>query len=227
MNRRGAPPPLSYARPCCACFPLPYALATWCRIRPFFWSTSQRRLLLHHARPMFPKVSEIIDGLKALTPQLLLSIAIFTAVVPFSPTWLTDMAGLTDLVKAYRPYLGAALLAAISVLIAHLPAVVARWWRAKRSAGARLRQLSQLTPEERGYLAPYILEQRNTQVFPMEDGIAGGLMSKGILYLGSRLVTLDGMAYNLQLWARQHLSANSHLLDGYVKFVSADDEYRI
>ena len=49
---------------------------------------------------MFPKVSEIIDGLKALTPQLLLSIAIFTAVVLFSPTRLTDMAGLTDLVKA-------------------------------------------------------------------------------------------------------------------------------
>ena len=90
-----------------------------------------------------------------------------------------------------------------------------------------MRQLSQLTPEERGYLAPYILEQRNTQVFPMEDGISGGLMSKGILYLGSRLVTLDGMAHNLQPWARQHLSANRHLLDGYVKFVSADDEYRI
>ena len=73
-----------------------------------------------------------------------------------------------------------------------------------------------LTPEEKGYLVSYIEGQQNTIYVGLDDGIMGGLTAKGITYRSSNMGDLlNGVAFNLQPWARSYLEENRYLLDGY------------
>lgn len=77
--------------------------------------------------------------------------------------------------------------------------------------------LHNLTPEEKGYLAPFIIGNQNTVYVGMEDGIMAGLQVKGITYLAANIGSwLDGFAFNLQPWAREYLKEHPELLEGYV-----------
>ncbi|RMH20024.1 MAG: hypothetical protein D6698_04935, partial [Gammaproteobacteria bacterium] len=80
----------------------------------------------------------------------------------------------------------------------------------------RQQTLHKLTPEEKGYLVPYIEGQQNSVYVGMEDGVMSGLRAKGITYLAANMGdVLNGFAFNLQPWAREYLESNPHLLDGY------------
>ena len=75
--------------------------------------------------------------------------------------------------------------------------------------------LDNLTPDEKTYLAPYVLEEVTSQVFELEDGIAGGLVAKNIIYRSSNLGNvLEGFPYNMQPWARDYLHQHLELLQG-------------
>jgi hypothetical protein len=76
--------------------------------------------------------------------------------------------------------------------------------------------LKQLTPEEKGYLIPYIEEQQNTINVGMDDGIMAGLCAKGITYRAANIGDLlNGFAFNLQPWARDYLNSKPELLNDY------------
>ena len=77
--------------------------------------------------------------------------------------------------------------------------------------------LHQLTPEEKGYLVPFIDKQQNSVYVGMDDGVMAGLVTKRITYRASNMGhVFKGFAYNLQPWARTYLEQNSELLGGYV-----------
>ena len=77
--------------------------------------------------------------------------------------------------------------------------------------------LQQLTPEEKGYLVPFIFEQKNSVYVGMDDGVMAGLVAKGITYRASNMGSmLEGFAHNLQPWARSYLGQHAELLEGSV-----------
>ncbi|MGL6349088.1 MAG: super-infection exclusion protein B [Aeromonas sp.] len=81
----------------------------------------------------------------------------------------------------------------------------------------RCRQLHTLTPEEKGYLIPYVIDQQNSIYVGMDDGIMFGLRAKRVTYLASSMRDiLDGIACNLQPWAREYREDHPYLLDGYI-----------
>ena len=85
----------------------------------------------------------------------------------------------------------------------------------RKAVKSRQSSLHKLTPEEKGYLKPYIVEQKNSIYVGVDDGVMSGLRSKGITFLASNMGSmLEGIAYNLQPWAREYLESNPHLLHG-------------
>ncbi len=76
-------------------------------------------------------------------------------------------------------------------------------------------QLHKLTPDEKAYLVPYVIKDENTQYFLIEDGVAGGLVAKGIIYQASSVGDMImGWAYNIQPWVKDYLSENPKCLEG-------------
>ena len=76
--------------------------------------------------------------------------------------------------------------------------------------------LYKLTPEEKGYLVPFIFGLQNTINVGMDDGVMAGLRFKGITYLAASVGDmLHGFAFNLQPWAREYLENNKNLLEGH------------
>ena len=120
---------------------------------------------------------------------------------------------------AFRGHLGGAFIISIAVVATYLSTWVGRLGLAvvnrRLNRKARLRHLETLTSDEKAYLVPYIHDGKNTMNYLAQDGIASGLVQKGILYAPSSLGSmLSGFAYNLQPWARDELERNPSLLEG-------------
>lgn len=105
----------------------------------------------------------------------------------------------------------------LTYLLAHLGSLC--WRRAREEIGRRRirrireKHLRELTPEERGYQLPYIHDRTSTQTFDIDDGVAGGLQGKEILYRSSNMFDVHrGVPYNLQPWARTYLTQHPELL---------------
>ena len=80
----------------------------------------------------------------------------------------------------------------------------------------RKKLFKSLTPEEQSYLAPYIIDEKNSVSYALNDGIIQGLSLKGIVYRSTKMG--DNYApfnfdYNLQDWAREYLNKNRYLLN--------------
>lgn len=164
---------------------------------------------------------KFFEKLETIPAVLLLMLAAATGTVLFAPASLLEKLFLDQFRAAYGIYVGVTFLLLVALLASRIVLATARLFSQFQSSrkirSDRTMALEQLTPEEKGYLAAYIIEQKNTVYVGLEDGVKGGLVSKKICHLSSRMVDfLDGAAFNLQPWAREHLSANPHLLEGAV-----------
>ena len=167
-----------------------------------------------------------LNAVKQATPTLLLGVAVACALLLFLPPSATGALGLSALIAQYRAYIGGTSVVSLALLLSHGIASIARFVKtfyAKRKAKAsqqaaerrRLENLNKLTPDEKGYLLPYISDQLNTQHFGIDDGVAGGLQAKSIIYRAANVGDMvNGFAFNIQPWAREHLDANPQLLEG-------------
>lgn len=167
-------------------------------------------------------IKEIQDGLKAfgeLAVKPLLAVALSSGFFLFSPSSLLDSAGMTDLVRDYRSWLGMAFVLSCAYLVAHAVKYFAdglkSWNKARLLNKQRLKWLRSLTPDEKARLIPYIRDERASVTYPVEDGVIGSLQRKGIL---SRATSIGhatrGFPYNLQSWAREVLTESPEYLDG-------------
>ncbi|MFH1519547.1 MAG: super-infection exclusion protein B [Candidatus Omnitrophota bacterium] len=158
------------------------------------------------------KLIKFFDFIIKLPLSFLITFNVVLAILLFSPEKLSRMLVVYEFVKIYRIYLGPAFIFLFSILISKI--IVERRNR-RKALKKREEYLNSLTAEEKGYLSEFIKEEKNTIYCAMGDGIAGGLIVKGIIYKASNIVNvLDGDAFNLQLWARKFLNENIHLLDG-------------
>lgn len=153
--------------------------------------------------------------------------SIASGIVLFGSGDLITTIGLNEFREANKPYIGGCFVLSLSIVFSQTltgifgvaKSLVAKWQKTKNSKKAmeaRKADLVNLTPDEKAYLAPYVLGQATTQYFLMEDGIKGSLEAKGILYRASNMGDMvTGWAYNIQPWAREHLQNNPNLLEGF------------
>ena len=159
------------------------------------------------------------ETFRKLSPVPLLAVGVASLIVLLLPPGTAAWLGLEELRSQYRPYIGGACLAAWSYLGAYFI-----WWIGQRVSMWRKRRrvrlqneqyLHDLTPEEKAYLVPYVLRDEAARNFAHEDGVAGALKAKGILYRSASLGSLeDGVAHSIQPWAKKYLKDHKELLEG-------------
>jgi hypothetical protein len=148
-------------------------------------------------------LSQAIGAIAKLAPAPLLAVAIATAIVLFVPDSLAVILGIDAFRSANRGFIGGAFIFSWSYLAVHflwwLRKLIVDAWSRRKDRLTREKQLDSLTPEEQGYLAPYVNDSVNTQNFPVEDGVVGGLLAKGVVYRSSNVFDmLEGVPYNIQ-----------------------------
>jgi len=168
---------------------------------------------------MIEGFATFFTSFKKVAPVPLLAISIATGIILFTPPGFSRTLGIDEFRETYRGWIGSAFILSLSYLAAHLA-----WWlrsiimarrKRKQAEKTRNQHLHDLTAEEKGYLAPFVFDGVNTQNFDIDDGIAGGLTPKGIIYRASIIFdVVHGSPYNIQPWARAYLRSNPQLLEG-------------
>ncbi|HDR9140863.1 hypothetical protein WK80_16415 [Burkholderia multivorans] len=165
-------------------------------------------------------VNEVQEGIKAfgeIAVKPLLAIALGSGFLLFARPSILDAAGMTKIVADYRPWIGGAFTLSCAYLLSHAVKYAAdginAWLRSRSLDKQRAKWLASLTPDERGRLIPFIRDQRASVKFPIEDGVVGGLVRKGIMFRSSNVGhAISGFAFNLQPWAREELERHPELL---------------
>ena len=83
----------------------------------------------------------------------------------------------------------------------------------KKDIGRRQKMFERLTRAEKDILLLYIVNGTKTNRFPISDGVVGGLMQKGVLFVSSNIGDeLSGFPYNITDVAYDYLRENPKLL---------------
>lgn len=168
---------------------------------------------------MIDSISSLVSALRKMTPLPMLALGICSSLIVFMPNEMAARLGVSEFRVEYRGWLGATVLVAWSYLFAFgLDAFwswLSRTRNQKKSRLAREDFLRKLTAEEKAYLLPYVVHGVATQNFAVEDGVAGALVRKGILYSAASVFSvLEGRPYGIQPWALEFLQATPSLLNG-------------
>ncbi|MFT6904811.1 MAG: hypothetical protein ACJAS1_001465 [Oleiphilaceae bacterium] len=176
---------------------------------------------------MIEAFSGLLGSIKQTSPVIFTGLAIACGIILFGSGELITIIGLTEFREANKPYIGGCFVLSLSIVFAQavtgiiglIKSAFKKWKKGKDRmllVKAKQAELAKLTPDEKAYLAPYVLGQETTQYFLMEDGIKGSLETKGILYRASNMGDMvTGWAYNIQPWAKEYLENNEHLLEGF------------
>ncbi len=161
----------------------------------------------------FLKVTKYLETIPVI---FLLTITFALGLCLFLPTEFARTLGVEAFRREYRIFLGPGLILTLSFLGARFFNLL--WERKKEKQNLKELQesLNHLTPEEKGYLAVFIHEQKNTINVGLDDGIMQGLKIKKIVYRASNQGNvMEGFPFNLQPWAREYLDKHPQLLEGH------------
>ncbi len=165
---------------------------------------------------MMDKLTGFADYFRKIPAAFLVAIVSVLGLILFLPEEYAKILAVDGFRNEYRVFLGPAFLLTLSFCAARVFNFFMQRYRQKQALKKLQEALHRLTPEEKGYLIPYIEGQQNTVKVGMDDGVMAGLRSKGITYLPVSMGDLlNGFAFNLQPLAREFLEKNPHLLDGY------------
>jgi hypothetical protein len=165
---------------------------------------------------MMEKLTAFADYFRKIPAAFLVAIVTVLALILFLPLEAAKTFAIDEFRDKYRVYLGPTLLLTISFLVARMYLFFMRGHTQKKKLKIKQESLHSLTPDEKGYLLPYIQDQLNTIQVGMDDGVMGGLVAKSITYRASNMGDmLNGFAFNLQQWARDYLEMHPNLLNGY------------
>jgi Super-infection exclusion protein B len=149
--------------------------------------------------------------------KLYLAAFIASAALLFLPDSLVVQLGLDEIRHSYRTYAGIALTASASLIavtvISGIASIALRPWRDRQFNRSVYKQLRELTEPEKVFLRSFIFGQANTVSAAINDGVAGGLAAKKIIYRSSNFSYGLEWPYNLQPVPRKLLNAHPELLD--------------
>jgi len=166
---------------------------------------------------MIDKITGLVDYFRKIPGAFFIAIVLVLGLCLFVSEGIARTLAIDEFRDKYRVFLGPTFLLAVSFSGARLFTFFIQSRSRNHNRKARQKALHELTPEERGYLVPYVLDQQNTIYVGLDDGVMGGLVVKKITYRASNMGdVLKGFAFNLQPWARAYLEDNCELLDGYI-----------
>jgi hypothetical protein len=149
--------------------------------------------------------------------KLYLAAFIASAALLFIPDSLISQIGLEEIRLTYRTYAGVVFIASASLLLVNIISgivhIALRPWRDRQFNRAVYRTLGELTQPEKDFLRPFIFGHANTVSAAINDGVAGGLAAKQIIYRSSNISYGFDWPYNLQPTPRKLLKAHPELLD--------------
>lgn len=161
------------------------------------------------------KITGIADLFRKIPAAFLVAVITVLLLILFLPENIAKILSVEEFRDKYRVFLGPALLLAVSFGVARIYGSFGEKRNTKRRVKALRETLHKLTAEEKGYLAQYILEGKNSVHVGGDDGVMMGLVGKNITYRASTVGDLlTGFAFNLQPWAREYLEASPQLLSG-------------
>jgi len=171
--------------------------------------------------------SGFLGALKQTSPTVFLGLAFSCGLILFGNVDLLENLGLLEFRNSNKGYIGTVFVGSASLVVAQSIAQCGKFilsvfkqQRERKKIELDLKNsqkmLHELTPDEKAYLVGYIFQDKGTQYFLIEDGIAQGLAAKQIIYRASQIGNMvDGWAFNIQPWARDYLRANKNLLEGF------------
>ncbi len=166
-------------------------------------------------------ILNILKNLRVSSLSRLVYIAgIASAISLFTPELYIEKYGLLELKAKYISELGIVFLLSLACVFVDFAgkiySYITKLLRKKKQKANILRILQSLTPDEKACLLPYIYNQQNTCYFSLEDGVAGGLLQKRVLYLPTTQGNIRiGIAHNMRLLVREILEQQPELLEGY------------
>ncbi len=169
--------------------------------------------------PDWISLRNLLEYLEKTPIWFLVALAFFPAVILYIPENLAKLIFVDTFRNEYRIFLGPFFLLALLFLIArllqcfgtHIKEHIAK----KKRKQVRQNYLRELMPEEKGYLLPYIAEEKSIIYFEFTDGIIGGLKFKNIVFRSTDYYEAHAVPYGLQPWARRYLNRNPKLLHGH------------
>lgn len=164
---------------------------------------------------MLDKLINLIKFLWNISIGFLFTITIGLGLILYLPDTLAGELSIKAFRNDYRKYLGPLFLFLVLVLSYK---IVHGFVRKIKDRRLRLEHLNNLTSEEKGYLEAFVIEGKNTIHVAVDDGIAGGLLEKRIIYRPNveSYNILLGIPYNLKPWAKKYLEKHKELLKGAV-----------
>jgi hypothetical protein len=162
------------------------------------------------------KFTAFAEYFRKIPAAFFVAVLAVLGLVLFLPEQYAKILAVDTFRSQYRAFIGPAFLLVLAFGVARLFTWLAGAYAQKRFVKERNELLHKLTPEEKGYLVPYIQNEQNSVYVGMDDGVMAGLRKKGVTYLAANMGdVLNGFAFNLQPWAREYLQSNLQLLDGY------------
>ena len=167
---------------------------------------------------MFEAAGAVITAVLRIGAPIYGGVLIVTSFLLFLPEAIVQKIGFADIVETWRSYIGIIFLASLALLassgISVLSQSVGNSLNNRRLQQLMLETLRMLTEDEKNFIRPFIINGENTRNAPIDSGIAGGLLAKGIIYRSSNIGhVFAGFSYNLQPISRKLLSENLDLLD--------------
>lgn len=169
---------------------------------------------------MLDFLGKALEWLKS--PKRWATVFIACAALLLLPQPAMKWMGLADLGVRYRPWISLCGIFSFTVLLVEFVAWLKNPLKAWREQRDRKGVLLSLTPPEMRIIAEYFRKQTDTQDFRADDGLAGGLVSKGLIYLSSSVGQglIPTFAFNLQPWVRETLRKNPGILQAFMVVAS-------
>ena len=162
-------------------------------------------------------LSKITDWIK-LKPRYLVGLTAISTILLFAPSTFINALGLTEILEAYRGWVGGAFLISGILLgvhvLAYLGDPIERWFNDRRFIIVHATHLKELSPGEKTILRRYVDNDTRTQELNISDGVAQGLVGKKILIRTSTLGDATGwFDHNIQPWAWNYLKKHPQFLN--------------
>lgn len=154
----------------------------------------------------------LLGRLKDLPVTFLALAAIFFGVMFYS-TEIANMLSVDEYRMDYKIYIGLVFMVIVLLLLYRICSFGEREYGKRRNLKMKQKLLHQLTPEEKGYLIPYIRDKKTTLRIETDDEIIKVLrMNEIVCYVD---YYNPAHSYSLSPWARKYLEKKSYLLDGH------------
>jgi hypothetical protein len=167
---------------------------------------------------MFEATGAIIASVLRVGVPIYVAAFIASVLLLFLPDAIAEQIGIATFRQIWRGDIGTVFIASIALLASSGISAISHSFGNnlgnRRLQRLNLEALRMLTEDEKKILRSFIIDGENTKNAPINSGIAGGLVAKGIIYRSSNIGhVFGGFSYNLQPISRKILAQNLYLLD--------------